>query len=288
MSRRPGLGKGLDALIPSSEPEKTSPAGGVVEVALDQIQNNPHQPRTNFNPDQLNDLAASIKEHGVIQPLIVTKGELPENYTLIAGERRLQAAKLAQLSTIPVIIREATEQELLLLALIENVQRADLSPLETAEAYKHLSEQFSLTQDQIAERVGKSRVAVTNTMSLLDLSPAVKQALAKGQISEGHARALKGLSAQSQSAALQTVVNKDLNVRQTEELARKLKGVKGPSTPKAGPSLTPELEEMQTQLCDYLGTKVNLKYSPKGGTITLHYYSDEELNTLVEKLLDQE
>ncbi|MFN2144392.1 MAG: ParB/RepB/Spo0J family partition protein, partial [Anaerolineales bacterium] len=205
---------------------------------------------------------------------------------LIAGERRLQAAKLARLETIPVIIREATQQELLLLALIENVQRADLSPLETAEAYRHLAEEFELTQEQIADRVGKSRVAVTNTMSLLDLSPAVKQALAEGTISEGHARALKGLSTQSQSAALQTVVNKDLNVRQTEELARKLKGVKS-ATPKSAPALTPELEEMQTQLRDALGTRVSLKYSPKGGTITLHYYSDEELNTLVEKLLDQ-
>lgn len=288
MSRRPGLGKGLDALIPSSEPEQPASPAGVVQVAVNQIKTNPHQPRTNFNPEQLNDLAASIKEHGVIQPLIVTKDELPESYILIAGERRLQAAKLAQQQTVPVIVREATEQELLLLALIENVQRADLSPLETAEAYKHLSEQFSLTQDQIAERVGKSRVAVTNTMSLLELAPAVKQALADGEISEGHARALKGLSSQSQSAALQTVVNKGLNVRQTEELARKLKGVKAPSEPKSGPALTPELEEMQTELRDYLGTKVNLKYSPKGGTITLHYYSDEELNTLVEKLLDQE
>jgi ParB family chromosome partitioning protein len=286
MSRRPGLGKGLDALIPSSEPTQPTAAGGVVEVALNNIQTNPLQPRTNFNAEQLNDLAASIKEHGIIQPLIVTKGDGPEDYTLIAGERRLQAAKLAKLATIPVIIREATEQDLLLLALIENVQRADLSPLETAEAYRHLAEEFKLTQEQIAERVGKSRVAVTNTMSLLELSAAVKQALAEGEITEGHARALKGLSNQSQSAALKTLIDKDLNVRQAEELARKLKGVKS-AKPKQAPALTPELEEMQAQLREALGTRVNLKYSPKGGTITLHYYSDEELNTLVEKLLDQ-
>jgi ParB family chromosome partitioning protein len=286
MSRRPGLGKGLDALIPSSEPQQPAGPGGVVEVALNNIQTNPLQPRSNFNQDQLNDLAASIKEHGIIQPLIVTRGDNPDGFTLIAGERRLQAAKLAKLETIPVIIREATEQDFLLLALIENVQRADLSPLETAEAFKHLAEEFKLTQEQIAEKVGKSRVAVTNTMSLLELSAAVKRALAEGKISEGHARALKGLSNQSQGAALQTVIDKDLNVRQTEELARKLKGVKSPS-PQAAPALTPELEEMQTQLREAFGTRVNLKYSPKGGTITLHYYSDEELNTLVEKLLDQ-
>jgi ParB family chromosome partitioning protein len=287
MSRRPGLGKGLDALIPGASTEEPTSGGGVVEVSVTQIETNPHQPRTKFNGEQLSDLAASIKEHGVIQPLIVTQGDSPESYTLIAGERRLQAAKLAKLEKVPVIVREATEEELLLLALIENVQRADLSPLETAEAYKHLAEQFNFTQVQIADRVGKSRVSVTNTLSLLELSPAVRQALADGEISEGHARALKGLSAQSQSAALQTVINKGLNVRQAEELARKLKGVKATKDKKAEPSLTPELQEMQAQLRDYLGTKVNLKYSSKGGTVTMHYYSDEELNALVDKLLNQ-
>jgi ParB family chromosome partitioning protein len=259
----------------------------MVEVAVGNIQTNPHQPRTTFDTEQLSEMAASIKEHGVIQPLIVTKGDTPDGYTLIAGERRLQAAQLAKLEKVPVIIREATEHEMLLLALIENVQRADLSPLETAEAYKHLADQFSFTQEQIADRVGKSRVAVTNTLSLLELSPAVKQALADGEIREGHARALKGLSTQSQSAALQTVIKKGLNVRQAEELARKLKGVKAPTEPKPEPTLTPELQELQTQLRDWLGTKVNLKYSQKGGTITMHYYSDEELNALVEKLLKQ-
>jgi ParB family chromosome partitioning protein len=287
MSRRPGLGKGLDALIPASEPEQPQAAAGVIEVAVGSVQANPHQPRTTFHAEELNELAASIKEHGVIQPLIVTRGDAEDSYILIAGERRLQAAQIAKLEKVPIIIREATEQELLLLALIENVQRADLSPLETAEAYKHLGEQFNLTQEQIADRVGKSRVAVTNTLSLLELSPAVKQALADGEIREGHARALKGLSAQSQSAALQTVIKKGLNVRQAEELARKLKGVKTPSEPKPAPTLTPELLEMQSQLRDTLGTKVNLKYSKKGGTITMHYYSDEELNALVEKLLNQ-
>lgn len=287
MSRRPGLGKGLDALIPSSEPDSPALTSGVVEVNIEHIRTNPHQPRTNFHVEQLEELAASIKEHGVIQPLIVTKNETPEGYTLIAGERRLQAARLANLITVPVIVREATEQQFLLLALIENVQRADLSPLETAEAYKHLTEEFSLTQDQVADRVGKSRVAITNTLSLLELSPAVKQALADNQISEGHARALKGLSNPSQSAALQTVINKGLNVRQTEELARKLKGVKAAGESKPQPALSPELEEMQAQLRETLGTKVSLKYSPGGGTIVLHYYSDEELNALVDKLLNQ-
>ncbi len=284
-SRRPGLGRGLDALIPSESPELQPSASGVMQVSVHNIGSNPHQPRTKFNGEELSDLAASIKEHGVIQPLIVTKAERPNHYTLIAGERRLQAARLAGLEEVPVILREASQEEMLLLALIENVQRADLSPLETAEAYKHLSERFNLTQEQIAERVGKSRVAVTNTLSLLELAAAVKQALADGLVSEGHARALKGLQPQAQAAALRTVIDKELNVRQTEELARKLKGEKPETPPKPKPEHAPELLELQTRLEERFNTKVGLKHSSKGGTITMHYYSDEELNTLLDKLL---
>ena len=284
MSRRSGLGKGLDALIPGGE--SAIPSSGIDQLPVNHIANNPKQPRTKFDAGELAELANSIREHGVIQPLVVTKGEEDGQYVLIAGERRLQAAKLAGLSQIPAIIREASHQEYLLLALVENVQRADLSPLETAEAYKNLVEEFKFTQEQVAERVGKSRVAVTNTLSLLDLSIAVKEALAEGEISEGHARALKGLSAQSQSAALQTVINKELNVRQAEELARKLKGKKPPTKPK--PPLDPDILELQLRLRDTLGTKVGLKHGKKGGAITLYYYSDEELNALVDRLLGGE
>lgn len=289
MSRKSGLGKGLDALIPQTpegqsswDQPSTLPAGGIIQVPVGNIERNPRQPRTRFDPEEIGELADSIKEHGVIQPLIVTQGQSDGQYVLIAGERRLQAAQQAGLENVPVIIREATQEEFLLLALIENLQRADLSPLETAAAYKHLVEEFNLTQEQVAERVGKSRVAVTNTLSLLDLSDKVKEALADGLISAGHANALKGLSKPQQSAALKTVIDKQLSVRQTEELARKLKGEKSPPKPKA--ALPPELAEIQTQLRNALGTKVNLTYGKKGGTIVVHYYSDEELNHLIDKL----
>jgi ParB family chromosome partitioning protein len=281
MTRRPGLGKGLDALIPSSD--SAIPASGIDLLAVNQITANPRQPRTTFNKEELIELAHSIREHGVIQPLVVTKAKQPDQYVLIAGERRLQAARLAGLAKVPVIIREVTDQEFLLLALVENVQRADLSPLETAEAYKHLQDEFKFTQEQVADRVGKSRVSVTNTLSLLDLSKAVKQALAGGLISEGHARALKGLSHQSQSAALQTVIKKELNVRQTEELARKLKGDRPPQ--KTKPPIDPSIQELQYRLRDELGTKVRLKHGKKGGYINIFYYSAEELNALVGKLV---
>lgn len=281
MSRRPGLGKGLDALIPSSD--SAVPASGIDTLPVASISPNPKQPRSTFNQEELAELANSIREHGVIQPLVVAKAPEPDRYLLIAGERRLQAARLAGLAKVPAIVRDVTEHEFLLLALVENVQRADLSPLETAEAYKHLQDEFNFTQEQVAVRVGKSRVAVTNTLSLLDLSMAVKGALAAGKISEGHARALKGLSHQSQSAALQTVINKELNVRQTEELARKLKGTK--PAPKTKPPIDPDIVELQQRLQDDLGTKVMVKHSQKGGYINIFYYSDEELDALVDKLL---
>lgn len=281
MTRRPGLGKGLDALIPASD--SAVPASGINLLPVTQISPNPKQPRSSFNEDELIELANSIREHGVIQPLVVTKGQGTDQYLLIAGERRLQAARLAGLEKVPVIIRDVTEHEFLLLALVENVQRADLSPLETAEAYKHLQDEFKFTQEQVADRVGKSRVAVTNTLSLLDLSMAVKGALAAGKISEGHARALKGLSHQSQSAALQTVINKALNVRQTEELARKLKGTR--PTKKTKSPIDPSVIELQNRLRDELGTKVKVNHGKKGGLINIFYYSDEELNALVDKLL---
>ncbi len=278
--KRPGLGKGLDALIPAAW--ESTGGEGVRQIPVEQIQPNPRQPRAAIDPDALNDLAASIKEHGVLQPLIVTQ-EADGRYTLIAGERRWQAAKKAGLKEVPVIVREASDQERLELALIENVQRADLSPLETAEAYRQLTEEFGLTHEQIARRVGKSRVAVSNTLRLLHLPPSVQAALAAGQISEGHARALLGLSSpQAQTAVLQTILNKGLNVRQTEELVRKLSGERPQSKPKPAP--TPEIQAIEERLQSALGTRVRLKHGKKGGTVTIHYYSDEELEALIARL----
>ncbi|MCB2202787.1 ParB/RepB/Spo0J family partition protein [bacterium] len=291
MARRPGLGRGLDALIPGDEQQDENAAArkshqGVMQIPIDQIQPNPQQPRSNLEPDALNELADSIREHGIIQPIIVSPGADTDQYTLVAGERRWRAARIAGLTMVPVIQRTVTEQGQLELALIENVQRADLSPLETAEAYQQLAGNFNLTHEQIAERVGKSRVSVTNTMRLLNLPEPVRSALEANKISEGHARALLGLpSAQAQRAALNTVLNLSLNVRQTEALVKKMSGERPPSKPKPQPS--PEVRELESRLRNHFGTKVNLNNGKKGGSLVIYYYSDEELNTLLDKLLPE-
>ena len=283
MPQRTGLGKGLDALIPGGGGETPSVSGGVMQASVDSIARNPRQPRVQFDAQELDELAASIREHGVIQPIIISPGK-DGNYILIAGERRLQAAKKAGLRTVPAIVRQASDRQLLELALIENVQRADLGPLEEADAYQHLVQDFGLSQEQVAERVGKSRVAVTNTLRLLGLSARVKQALVDEQITEGHARALLGLtSANAQEAALQTVLKLSLSVRQTEGLVRKLGGEK----PKAKAKMKPaaDVVDIERRLRASLGTKVALKHGKKGGAVTIYYYSDEELDTLLERLL---
>lgn len=286
MAQRKGLGKGLDALIPggksTSVSTTVSSGTGVMQVAVELIKRNPRQPRLTFKEDELNELSASIKEHGVIQPLIV----LPNSdgtYILIAGERRLQASQRAGLKTVPVIPRQANNQELLELALIENVQRADLNPMEEAEAYRHLADDFGLSHEMIAKRVGKSRVAVTNTIRLMNLSDTVKQALVDGKITEGHARALLMLSTQkAQTSALQTIVNLSLSVRQAEELMRKLTGLKPIKAKK--PFRNANVNDVEKRLQKSLGTEVKLKHGKNGGSITIRYYSDEELDALLDKL----
>jgi ParB family chromosome partitioning protein len=265
----------------------TDAPNGINEIPVNAISPNPRQPRSIFDAEELSELAASIQEHGVIQPLIITQGETPNQFVLIAGERRLMAAKKAGLDTVPAILRDSTEQNRLELALIENVQRADLSALETADAYRQLADEFNLSHGEIAKRVGKSRVSVTNTLRLLNLPPSVLEALSAGKISEGHARALLALpNAKAQAAALQTVLDKSLNVRQTEELVRKLSGEKPIQKPKPEP--LPEIAALEERLRSSLGTKVNLKHGKKGGTITIHYYSNEELDGLLQRFLDEE
>ncbi len=288
MAQRKGLGKGLDALIPggkSSTPAVTSSTsghGGVQQVAVEAIKRNPRQPRVHFKEDELNDLAASIREHGVIQPLIVSpKGD--GTFILIAGERRWQASQRAGLTKVPVVTRQANNQELLELALIENVQRADLNPMEEAEAYHQLAEDFGLSHEMIAKRVGKSRVAVTNTMRLTNLADAVKQALVDNTITEGHARALLGLSTQkAQTSALQTIINLQFSVRQSEEYIRKLTGNRPVKVKKA--AVNADVLDVEKRLQRSLGTKVALKHGKKGGTVTIYYYSDEELDALIKKM----
>jgi ParB family chromosome partitioning protein len=286
MAQRTGLGKGLDALIPAGgkvTPQVTTGSGGGVhQVSVDAIQRNPRQPRIHFREEELTELAASIREHGVIQPLIV----IPKpdgKFVLIAGERRWQAAQRAGLRTVPVIARQANNQEMLEIALIENVQRADLNAWEEAEAYRQLVEEFGLSHEAVAKRVGKSRVAVTNTLRLLGLADVVKQALVDEKITEGHARALLMLSTQkAQASALQTIINLSMSVRHAEELVRKLAGQKPVKAKK--PIKNADVHDVEKRLQRSLGTKVALKHGKKGGTVTIYYYSDEELDALLEKL----
>ncbi len=281
MPQRSGLGKGLDALIPVRGESTTT--SGVIHVPVENIVRNPRQPRAQMDAQELEALAGSIREHGILQPLVVSPGE-GGTYVLIAGERRWQAARKAGLKTVPVIVRQADDRQHLELALIENLQRADLNPLEAAQAYRQLIDEFGLSQEQVAERVGKSRVTVTNTLRLLALAPAVKQALLQGQISEGHARALLGLpSAKAQEVALQTVLRLQLSVRQTEALVRKWAEHK--PTGGVKPSPPAEIADLERRLQATLGTKVSLRHGKKGGAITIYYYSDEELNALLERLL---
>jgi len=282
MAKKSGLGKGLDALIPTDFDNPVTPAETYVPISM--IVPNPSQPRESMNDEDLQDLANSIREHGIIQPLIVTLESHTGIYTLIAGERRLRAANIVGLEKVPVIVRTANDQERLELALIENVQRSDLSPLETGAAYHKLANEFNLSHEEIANRVGKSRVSVTNTLRLLSLPAKVKASLAANEISEGHARAILGLpTEQGQLAALQTVLTNGLNVRQTEDLVRKLSGVKPPR--KTENQADPVLKEIEEQLRGKLGTKVSLKHGDKGGTLTIHYYSNEELTQILKIIL---
>lgn len=282
MARKGGLGKGLDALLPSNGNNES----GSTYVPIHKIVPNPHQPRSIHNAEELQELANSIREHGILQPLVVTPDAQVGQFILIAGERRWRAAGIAGLETVPVLVRQVTDRQMLEIALVENVQRSNLTPLETAEAYRQLNEDFFLSHDEIATRVGKSRVSVTNTLRLLKLPEAVLSALARNEISEGHARALLALSTpQSQIAALQTVISHNFSVRQTEELVRRLMGEKPPA---AVPKQTqPELRELENRLRQSLSTKVMLRHGKKGGTIVIHYYSDEELNSIIGQIVHE-
>lgn len=286
MPKRTALGRGLDALIPTEE--GAIPSTGVLSIPIEQIIPNPHQPRSQIDPTELAELTASIKEHGILQPVIVSFDPERNLYILIAGERRWHAAQQAGLKQIPAIQRQVDEQQRLELALVENLQREDLNPLEAAEAYNQLIELFHLSHDEISSRVGKSRVAITNTLRLLKLPDAVKHALLERKITEGHARALLTLpTAQSQIAALQTVLLNELSVRQTEELVRKLTGKRATHSVKQ--ENPPEIRALEEQIRNSLGTKVTISTRKSGGgTITLHFYSDEELDSLISKLLPED
>ncbi len=269
-----GLGRGLDALIPDGRDE-----AAVLELALDRIERSPNQPRADFDEALLGELAASIAVHGVLQPVIV-RNLADGSYQLIAGERRLRAARLAGLDTIPAVVRDASDgTDSLELALIENLQRADLNAIETALAYRELIDRFGLTHEAVARQVGKSRVAVSNSLRLLDLAPETRQAITDGRISEGHGRALAAITVpELQRAALGVVLERQLSVRQTEELVRR-KRAEAPAAPDR-PQLGHDLQDLEAQLRGVLATKVGIVRTRRGGRLVIDFYSDEELDRL--------
>ncbi len=296
MARRSGLGRGLATLIPEQQapPDQRIP---VTEAPIDRIALNPSQPRSSIDPEALEELASSIREYGVIQPLLVSQIEVPDHegpsFQLIAGERRLRAATAAGLTVVPVTVRQTTPRELLELAIVENVQRADLNPLEEALAYGRLIDEFGLTQREIGERVGKSRTAIANTLRLAELPPTLRDSLAQGEISEGHARALLGLpTEESRVAAWKEVTRRKLNVRQAEQLVRTWTEraeapASGGTAVDRGPLAVTQGIEAAIQ--NALGTRVTLKRTRNGrGTLTIHFYSDEELEGVVERLVPEE
>lgn len=277
-----GLGRGLGALIP----KKIAPAVGTAaaevvsagfgEISVDVIVPNPHQPRKHFSPSELEDLLASIKEHGILMPLVVTK--IGDNqYELIAGERRLRAARMLGVKTVPVVIRTATDQQKLELAIIENIQRQDLNPVEEAEAYQAMADQFSLKQEEVAKRVGKSRSHIANTMRLLELSSEILEALSMGKISKSHARTLLSEpDDQKRLDLFQEMLKGKMTVREAEARAGSSSRVKK--------AKDPNLAAIEAQLREALGTKVKLQMSGSGGKISIHFYSKEELKELINLL----
>lgn len=283
MAKPTGLGKGLSALINTGEYTGDT-AGYKPEFDITKIKPNPYQPRMQIAPEELVEIADSIREHGVIQPLIVTKDKDSENYFLIAGERRHRAAQLAGLKTVPVVIKEASPQEMLELALIENVQRKDLNPLEEAIAFKQLQEEFGLTQATVAKKMGLSRVAVTNKIRLLQLPKQIKESVLNERLSEGHARALLGINEESSMIAASNItIRRNLSVRDTEELVRKI-NFGSQKSKRRKIEWDNATKNWLENLSKELGYTTRIQKMSKGGKVTIRYNSNDELKDLMKKL----
>ena len=276
--RHSGLGRGLSSLIPQRAQQSAT-----TDIPIDRIRPNPRQPRQRMDPDELDSLAASIREHGVLQPILVT--ETIDGYQLVAGERRFRASQQAGLERIPAVIRQLADRDQLEIALVENLQRADLGAMEEAHAYLALASEFAMTHEQIAQRVGRAKSTITNTLRLLDLDPKVQDALVDGRISEGHARAIGGLPPEQQARVAATVAEQQFSVRQTEELVRRLREPRGARAQAVVRPSDPDLERVEEDLRLRLGTKVTLARSRKGGRIIIEFYSDEELGQLYDRLI---
>lgn len=280
-----GLGRGLRALIPTL-PEGAREKEEVIEIPLEKIEPAPFQVRREFDDNALSELAASIKEHGVMQPVVV-RPLSEDRYQLIIGERRWRACRQAGLENIPVVIRRVDDLASSEMMLIENVQREDLNPLEEAQAYKRLLDEFKLTQEDVSRRVGKSRAFIANSLRLLHLPPDVRELLAKGSLSAGHGKALLGLAQSDRQCALaKKIVEHGLSVRETEQVVQGAKKTRTKTRSGRGTApADPELEELEASLRRVLGTKVKIKTGRRGGRIEIEYYSQDELTRLLDLLL---
>lgn len=284
MNKTTGLGRGLSSLIPTRRElvDAAAPTGsGIREISPNAIRENPRQPRKNFSPSELEDLIASIKEHGILQPLVVTEIG-PDSFELIAGERRLRASRILGLEQVPVIIRTANDQQKLELALIENIQRQDLNAIEEAIAFQALLEEFHISQDDVAKRVGKSRSVVANTLRLLDLAEEMQQALVDGRISKSHARTLLAETDSAKREHLfHAMMNGGMTVREAEARAGK-----PASTKKGSLGKDPNIADHEKRLREILGTKVEVQDKGGRGKISIHYFSKEEFRGLLDRLSD--
>ena len=295
--KKSGLGKGLDSLIPNKkndisdskvekkqEKENDSPKSGEIMVRINEVEPNRDQPRKDFDEDALMELADSIRQFGILQPLLVQKKK--NYYEIIAGERRWRAAKLAGIKEVPIIVKDYTDQEIVEISLIENIQRENLNPIEEAMAFKRLLQEFQLKQDEVAERVSKSRTAVTNSMRLLKLSPRVQQMIIDDMISTGHARALLAIDDEEQQFILANkIFDEKLSVRETEKLVKALKNPKK-EVKKEKSEHTFIYENIEEQIKNIMGTKVSVNQKANGkGKIEIEYYSEEELERIYELLM---
>ncbi|HYF82261.1 MAG TPA: ParB/RepB/Spo0J family partition protein [Clostridia bacterium] len=278
MINKRGLGKGLGALIPENE-EKIQNA--IIELKITDVEPNENQPRKAFDDQALTDLSESIKEHGVVQPIIVR--QVGSGYQIIAGERRWRASRLAEKKTIPAIVKDCSNLEVMELALIENLQREDLNSIEEALAYKSLIEEYSMTQDEIAKQIGKSRPAIANSLRLLQLPQNIKSMIAEGKISQGHARALLAIEGEKKQLEMaEKIISQQLNVRQIEKLAQETKHKEKTDTPPDKYQL--EINQLEEKLKASLGTKVTIQHKRNRGRIEIEYYSNEELDRIVDLL----
>ena len=281
---RKALGKGINALIPEFEMgvNEVDPSS-TKDLLVDEISPNRMQPRSFFNDDKLEELVASIKEHGILQPVVVQKAD--SGYELIVGERRWRASKKLGLKKIPAVIREVSDEQSLEIAIIENIHRQDLNPIEEAEAYARLSKEFALTQEMVADKVGKSRTAVANTLRLLKLSGTIKEDLVSGKISMGHARALLALENTKKMEALRKeIVKQNLTVRQTENKVNKLKIDSDKNSVHTGAQKDIFIKDLEKDLARRLGTKVEISPKKNGGKLVVIYYSDDDLERIQQLL----